>query len=344
MKIWIDFSNSPHPLLFAPVVRRLEDLGHEVLLTARDNAQTVALAEERWPHVEVIGSESPRGRGAKARMMASRIQQLVKWGRARRPDLALSHNSYGQILAARVIGLPVITAMDFEHQPANHIGFRFAQRILIPGCLPAESIRRQGGAEAKLVRYPGLKEELYVGDFEPDAGVFDSLGVERASARVLVVARTPPSRAAYHEFGNPLFVEALRVATAQPAVLTVVLTRHSEQREQLMHLGLSRCIIPEAPVDSRSLMHAADVVLGAGGTMTRESAILGIPTLSLFAGRQPAVDRWLASKDRLRMLTNADQLQDLQPRRTSPIPIRQLRANAAAIEDVFVDTVLGPRR
>ena len=37
MRVWIDLANSPHPLLFAPVVRLLEEHGHEVLVTVRDN-------------------------------------------------------------------------------------------------------------------------------------------------------------------------------------------------------------------------------------------------------------------------------------------------------------------
>src|SRR5947209_8553015 len=103
MKVWIDLSNSPHPLLFAPVARRLESHGHEVVVTARDNAQTVELAGARWPDVEVIGGESPIGRGAKLKAIARRTLELRGWAVVTRPDVALSHNSYAQILAARIL-------------------------------------------------------------------------------------------------------------------------------------------------------------------------------------------------------------------------------------------------
>ena len=65
MKIWLDFSNSPHPLLFAPIARRFEELGHTILVTARDNAQTLELARERWPNLEQIGGPSPNESGRK---------------------------------------------------------------------------------------------------------------------------------------------------------------------------------------------------------------------------------------------------------------------------------------
>src|SRR5438128_2581616 len=128
MRIWIDLSNSPHPLLFGPIARRLEEAGHPVLITARDNAQTVELARERWSDIAVIGGVSPKGRRAKAGAIWRRVTDLRRWAKTMLPDVALSHNSYAQVLAARTLRIPAVTAMDFEHQPANHIAFRLADR------------------------------------------------------------------------------------------------------------------------------------------------------------------------------------------------------------------------
>ena len=136
MKVWLDLSNSPHPLLFAPVACRLQSNGDEVLVTARDNAQTVQLARERWPEVVVIGGESPRGRAAKLTTLKRRVTDLRRWAVGLRPDVALSHNSYAQIVVARSLGIPAVTAMDFEHQPANHLAFRLATRVIAPEVLP----------------------------------------------------------------------------------------------------------------------------------------------------------------------------------------------------------------
>src|ERR1700719_5161822 len=198
MRIWIDLANSPHPLLFAPVARRRQDDGHEVLLTARDNAQTAELARERWPEVELIGGPSPRPRLGKAKALADRVRALRRWAQTNAVELALSHNSYAQILAARALRLPVVTAMDFEHQPANHLAFRLADVILLPAALRDLDLRRQGASERKVRFYDGLKEEIYLGDFEPSATVLDQLGLSRAEHSPLVVLRTPPSRASYH--------------------------------------------------------------------------------------------------------------------------------------------------
>src|SRR3954453_1454265 len=121
MKVWLDFANSPHPLLFARVARLLESRGHEVIVTARDNAQTLELTLARWPEAETVGGPSPAGRAAKALAIGRRVAALRRFAQRERPDVALSHNSYAQIAAAASLRLPVVTGMDYEHQPANHL-------------------------------------------------------------------------------------------------------------------------------------------------------------------------------------------------------------------------------
>lgn len=342
MRVWIDMANSPHPLLFAPVIRRLETDGHDVLITARDNAQTVPLTLERWPDARIFGVESPPSRAAKAVSLGRRITELRGWAARARPDVALSHNSYAQIVTARSLGVRVVTAMDFEHQPANHLAFRLAGTIVLPQALSIRLVRRQGARPRKVRHYPGLKEELYLADFEPDPGVEESIGVHRDRDTALVVARTPPSRATYHRFGNPLFEAALHRVCSEPHAVCVVLPRHTEQREALIRLGLERCVVPDRPIDTRSLMSRADLVLGAGGTMTREAALLGVPVYSLFAGRPAAVDDWLIRRGQLNRLDRVEELPPLVPhgadRRSKLVA---LDGRSHAILETFIAATLG---
>jgi predicted glycosyltransferase len=342
MRVWIDLSNSPHPLLFAPIARRLEELGHWVGITARDNAQTVELTLERWPDAAVIGGESPRSRARKVEVMLARIPMLRRWAQEFGPDVALSHNSYAQIVAARVLGLPIVTAMDYEGQPANHLAFRLADVILMPEALRGSAARRQGATDRRTRFYPGLKEEIYLGDFEPDPAVLSMLGIE-PDGRALVVARTPPSRAAYHQFGNPLFREAIEALGQDPGAQTIVLARHQEQREAIQALNLGNLLVPDHAIDSRSLIYHADLVLGAGGTMTREAALIGVPTYSVFAGEQPAVDRELEHQGHLRRLYRADAIVPVNSRSAEPRPLAELRNRAAGLIEIFGDAIVkGP--
>ena len=298
MRIWIDLSNSPHPLLFKPVASRLEALGHSVAVTARDNAQTVELARERWPEVAVIGGPSPKGRRAKAQAIARRVADLRRWAKETEPDVALSHNSYSQIVAARLGRIPVVTAMDFEHQPANHLAFRLARRVLLPAALERFDLRRQGASARKTTYYPGLKEELYLADFEPDDALLERLEIDLGSDGTLVVARPAPDQALYHSFENPIFLQCVERVLQNPRTTVVVLPRHPGQRQALAELELERCVVLEHAVDSRSLMNHADLMIGAGGTMTREAALMGVPDPEPVR-RSPAGGRQLAGAARL---------------------------------------------
>lgn len=352
MRVWIDLANSPHPPLFAPITRRLEQDGHDVLLTARDHAQTAELARAIWPSVDIIGRESPGGRMDKARALVGRTRALRAWAKATQPDVALSHNSYAQIVAAGSLGIPQITAMDYEHQPANHLAFRLAKTVLLPEAFPARAARRQGAASRKVRRYPGLKESLYLGDFQPSKGALKSLKSIAPDRRALVLVRTPPSRAIYHRAENRLFVDCLRAITTRgEGVATVILARHAEQRAELAALKLPGCAIPEQAVDARSLLYEADLFLGAGGTMTREAALMRIPTVSIFAAAPAAVDDWLERRGMIRRIASPEELLPVEPRPHPPADIEQLAKGAeptlrrfiTAVEEIGRPSLSSPR-
>ena len=341
MRVWIDLSNSPHPLLFEPLVADLRDAGHETLITARDHAQTADLARERFEGVTLIGAAARRGRLGKLAELSGRVARLASWARERRPDVSLSHGSYAQIVAARALRIPIATAMDFEYQPANHLAFRLADRIIVPIALPKRQLARQGASSRKLVRYEGFKEEIYLGEAEPDTAVLDELELTLGVGEALAVARSAPAGAAYHPGENPLFEQCVRVLDAQPHVRTVILARHPGQRQALRAIGLERCLIPEQALDARSLMHAADAFVGAGGTMSREAALLGVPTWSLFAGPIPAVDARLEQTGRMRRLTDPGELANLAARPPGAMDARiaEIRAHGLAIRRIFVETL-----
>jgi hypothetical protein len=291
--------------------------------------------------VDVIGGESPRGRTGKTMALGRRVMELRRWARIHRPEIACSHNSYAQIVAAKLVGIPIVTAMDYEHQPANHLAFRLAQKVLLPEAMQSLDLARQGATRGKTRFYPGLKEELYLGGFSHDRSVLDRLGIEDFPGRILVVARTPPSRALYHGSDNELFTEVLRSCAAHPDARVVVLARYAEQRDQLARLRLPNLLLPAEAVDSRSLLYEADLVIGAGGTMTREAALMGVPTYTVFAGRAPAVDARLEREGRLRRLTSVAELPRPRPRQSQPRSLEELHARSRLLLSHFTSQAIG---
>jgi uncharacterized protein len=296
MKVWIDLANSPHVQICAPIIRRLRDEGNDVWLTARPHAQTVELARRRWTDVLVVGDRSPIGIAPKGLAIVRRAEALRRLAARERPDVALSHGSYAQIFAARAAGVPPVTMMDYDHQPANHLSFRLARRVVVPQFFPERALRRFGAPRRKVVRFPGFKEELYLDGFNPDEAVLDDLELDRGE--VIAVFRPPPEGALYHRAGNERFEEVLRFAVGREDVQIVLLPRTREQSNRYRALS-ARIRIPQRAIDACSLLALADLTVGAGGTMTRESAILGTPTYTVFAGWLAAVDAELIRSGRL---------------------------------------------
>jgi predicted glycosyltransferase len=310
VRVWIDLTNSPHVLVLRPVIERLRADGHEVEVTARDFAQTLGLCERLQIEHTPIGRHQGGGLLAKARGLAERSLSLTRWARGKRFELALGHGSNDITVAAAFLRIPCSTMFDYEWATVQHnVNCRLAQAVVVPDAIPPERLRRYG-AKGKIHAYPGLKEEYYLADFEPDPAVLDELGIDRG--RPLTVVRTAPEVSLYHRFENDLFAAALR---RLQGTQTVVLPRTPEQRAELAAAG--GLIVPERAIDAQSLIAYADLVVSAGGTMNREAVALGTPVYTLFEGRLGAVDERLIAEGRLRMLERPEQV-ELRKREHAP--------------------------
>lgn len=310
MRLWIDLSNSPHVPFFKALTKRFVAQGHEIEFTARELAETIPLAQAAGLEPVVVGAHGGRAVSKKAGSIAGRAWALAAWARNRKFDLAISHNSYSQIVAARLLGLKTITMMDYEHQPANHLAFRFASRIIVPASFPAQRLRRYGARVGKVRRYHGTKEDVYLADFQADPSFgarLCELGVKPDN--VLVLMRPPAHDALYHRFQNTLFDEALVMLQAREDVQVVLLPRNESQRAA--YAGKERVIVPATPLDGANLIAASDLVISAGGTINREAAALGVPAASIYAGEWAAVDEELVREGRLQRISGVTDLRNL---------------------------------
>jgi predicted glycosyltransferase len=319
VRVWVDLTNSPHVLVFRPLIGLLRERGAEVEVTARAYAQTLELLDLHGIEAHVVGRHGGGSTVGKARVELARLAALRRWASGRRFDLALGHGSHDLTLTARSLGVPSATTFDYEFAWLQHqLGCRAATRVVVPEAIPEERLARYGVGPTKLRRYPGLKEEYYLADFEADPDVPGQLGVD--TARRLVVVRTPPEVALYHRHGNPLFLALLERLGRDARVHAVVLPRTTEQRERIRGLGLPSLLVPERALDAQSLIAAADAVVSAGGTMNREAVALGVPVYTTFGGRLGAVDEALVRDGLLVQLRDAAGLDlDALPSRRPPL-------------------------
>jgi predicted glycosyltransferase len=339
MRIWIDLANSPHVPFFGALIPKFKERGHEVELTARDYAQTLELARAAGLAPVVIGGHGGGKLAGKAGNLVGRAGSLAKWARGHGFDLAVSHNSYAQIAAASALGIKSVTLMDYEHQPANHLAFRLASRVIVPRAFPDSALRRYGASRGKVKRYKGTKEDVYLASFTPDPNFSETLrGLGVGPEDVLVLVRPPASEALYHRFENELFADLLDRLSSRPYVKTILLTRTEEQRAEYVAGAKPNLILPRQALDGANLIAASDLVISAGGTMNREAAALGVPAATIYAGEWAAIDEALVQENRLRRIASREDLDSL--------PIEKKRGTdprrALNVRKEVVDLILMP--
>jgi predicted glycosyltransferase len=329
MKVWVDMSGPAHVLVLRPIIERLRAAGHDVAVTAREYTQTLELLELHGIDHTTIGQHGGASRRKKLARLMERVAGMRRFGARRGFDLAIAHGSNDLAIVSRMLGIPEANMHDYEWAVAQHnVGCRLATRVIFPEAVPRERLKRFGVGPEKLFRYPGIKEEYYLADFEPDPGALGRLGVD--SGRAVVVVRPPPDISLYHRKSNPLFPQVLDRLGHDDGVHAVVLPRTPAQRDYVRSLGLPSVILVEHAVEAQSLVALADLVVSAGGTMNREAVALGTPVYTTYGGRLGGVDEWLVREGRLRPLTDARAIE--VAKRDGAAPNRTRRDPALLVE------------
>src|SRR6266480_7122234 len=232
MKIWLEISNSPHINLFSGMIH---DLGrsHEIIVTARPLANTIDLLELHGIKHMVVGKHYGAGRLAKLYGYPVRICQLWRYLKDKNIDVALSQSSFHSPVVARLLGVRSIYMNDNEHALGNIPAFLAASTILVPECLSAESLRRQYASPRKLLRYPGVKEGIYLHRLDPV--LRQSRDQRSGKPRRCVYVRPEPWTAQYYN-GAVNFLDGLLLGLKNEARVTVL----PRDQEQAKHYGEPR--------------------------------------------------------------------------------------------------------
>ena len=323
--------------MLRPLIERFEARGDEVFVTAREYGQTLGILERLGIPYEAVGGHGGASRLGKAAALGGRSARLARlvWGR--RPDLAIAHGSVDLALVSVSFRIPSVQMQDYEFAGLQRkISFRVARKVMVPDAIPVERLKRIGAGEEKLFRYPGLKEEYYLADFQPDPAVLDELGLDRE--KVLVVVRPPPETSEYHA-PNDLYGQVIQRLAGEADAQAVVIPRTKSQGAAVKATGADNLIVPERAIDAQSLIAHADLVVSAGGTMNREAVALGTPVFTTFAGRMGGVDEALVEAGRLRVLRDVAELE--LRKREAPVGVLHPRDPAPLVEAALgaVETV-----
>ncbi len=334
MSLWFDLDNSPHVQIFRPILRELLKSGSKCHVTARDYAQTAQLLTLLNVEARLIGTHGGRGVVRKLLNLASRSALLVKAMRGMDVRLGISHGSRTQVLACKLMGVRSLVMLDYEYTE-SHIFNRLAARILMPELIPDDRLRKAGFDLRKLIRYGGFKEEIYLSDFVPQKGFRRRLGIPDDS--IVAIVRPPSILGNYHDTrSESLFVECVRFLSLQPGVRCLIVGRTVRDKDLLrsLSLGTENVSWLDQAVDGLQLLWHSDIVVSGGGTMNREAALLGVPAYSIFTGKRPFLDEYLAAEGKLRFIETAAEIPYISVKRRQA-PLTYLGARPQVLSDVL---------
>jgi uncharacterized protein len=306
-RIWIDLDNSPHVPFFVPIIEELKDRGYEIFLTARDSYQVCELLQYYEVPARVIGKHYGKYKIMKLLGTAWRAVRLASLVRKEKIDLSVTHGSRGCLLASFLLGIQNVIIMDYEF--TAKLAFVHVPWAIYPEVVPTERVASSG---TKVLKYPGIKEDVYLSHFCPDPEMRSRLGI--AHDELLVTVRPPATEAHYH---NPeseeLLAAALEKFSNTPGARILLLPRNKRQENELgaawaREIASGKIVIPPHVEDGLNIIWNSDLVVSGGGTMNREAAAMGVPVYSIFRGPIGAVDQYLASQKRLVLLENVEQV------------------------------------
>jgi len=351
--IWIDLDNSPHVPLFAPIIKHYRENGIEVILTARDHSQTLELLELSGLDngVTVVGRHYGKSKLNKIRGLLVRAKQLVshiKTNKAR-IAVAVSHGSRSMVLAARWLKIPVITMYDYEFTETG-IFNRFSDMVLVPDRISDKVLDEIRLSGCKRFKYPGIKEELYVRNFQSTEGFLRDLlnehGLKFSDDKIVAVLRPPATTANYHsDKSDVLFTGILKKLTKSTDTFTVIVPRTKEQAFEISALLLNMgappesCFVLSEAVDGLELACAADLLISGGGTMNREAVLLGVPVYSIFAGRQGSLDSQMEDEGMITFIRSNEDVEKIVLRKRDRTETTQSNALTDRVERFVIKQI-----
>lgn len=275
MKIWFDVLTPKQVMFFSPAVSLLREKGHEVLCTSRQYREVVELARLKGFGMEIVGRHGGADRYEKLVASSERALELAKVVGRFGPDAAITFSSPEGARVAFGLGVRHVGFNDSPHsEPVARLTVPLMSRLLCPWVIPYSAWTRFGVDRKNITRYRALDPAAWLKRMPP--------GTAKPGRKVVLV-RLEESKASYiadKGLASLPLVDAAIGAFSKLADV-VVLCRYQDQIEEAKKRYAGKADVKEDVFDGASLLRGASLFIGAGGTMSAEAALLGVPTISI---------------------------------------------------------------
>lgn len=297
--IWFDITNVPHVNFLLPIIRKYEN-EMDMVFTVRDFAETKNLFEKRIgrPYI-CVGQHQGGSKLKKLMSLFKRIMTLYK--ELPHFDIKISVGGDSSSPIAWSKRKLTITFDDNETSP-NWMYAPFTDLAFWPKVIDKKRLNKQFFRK-NLYQYNGYKEDFYLANYEPDPTFLSKLPFEH-----YVVVRPENIKASYVEGRHSIVPELLKALDAQGYNI-LFLPRYESDRDYAE--GIKNIYIPAEAVNGMDACYYADAILTGAGTMAREAACLGVPSVSFFAGAHLlTVDQSLVDQGKMFFSRNVQEIMD----------------------------------
>lgn len=274
MRIWFDVLTPKQVMFFRRAVSILQEKGHEVLCTSRDYREPVELGRMKGLDMKIIGRHGGPEKYGKLVASAERIRALADVINGFSPDVAVTFSSPEGARVAFGLGIRHVGFNDSPHATAvARLTIPLMSRLLCPWVIPVSAWTGFGISAKNITRYRALDPVAWLKGEKP----------RTAGGGRKVLVRLEESKASYladGKFSSAALADAAVDGLSKTADVTV-LCRYSDQIEEAKQKYGGRAKVLEGVFDGVALVKEADLFIGAGGTMSAEAALLGVPTISI---------------------------------------------------------------
>ena len=303
LKIWIDIL-TPTQLLFSePIVERLRKK-HELLCTSREYDEVSKLSKIRHFDLIFVGKHGGSDKKSKLKASIERIEKLSKKIKRFKPDLVIS---YGSPEAARIsfgLGIKHIMFCDSPHANAvMRLTLPLIQKLLIPYIIPKKEFSKYGINEKNIMQYKAIDASVTI---QREINKKIKLPFKDNNKKNILI-RVEEEEAAYTSESSKIIPIIKKIAKDYKDENILVLTRYTKQIIKLQKVIGSKVKIVKMSFDGKYLLNNTDIFIGSGGTMTAESALMGVPTISYNAVPN-IVENFLVKKYLVKRETNPSKI------------------------------------
>jgi predicted glycosyltransferase len=278
MKVWYDACTGKHVRYGVAIAKCLRALGHEVILTTRKHPDALPLAEFLKEKFIVVGRYDPKSLLTRLKEGTRRQLLFCEIFNKDLPDVAISHSSVDQCRIAFGLGKPIICTIDTPYAEAvNRLTLPLSDYVLASKAIPRKILQAYH-VKGEIIRFDGVDEVAWIKDFKPT--------VRYNFGKPLIVVRQLEEKAAYTKEALDMTALARKLGKLGNVIF---LSRYNRK-------VIKGVIVPKDFVDSASLVAQADLFVGAGGTITREAALQGIPAIIVNVFQKQHVNEFLARK------------------------------------------------